>query len=158
MRRLRDFSLCLCLLLLWPLAVNANDSWRQIQPEARGQTVWFNAWGGDPAVNRYLAWVSEEVKRHYAIDLRIVPIADAADAVKRIQTEAQAGRRLQTAERSREQEERTQQDQRDRRAAPGPGEGQGVDGQGEELGQGGQRQSSMGQGRSKEARAAGKQR
>ncbi len=93
MRRLRDFSLCLCLLLLWPLAVNANDSWRQIQTEARGQTVWFNAWGGDPAVNRYLAWVSEEVKRHYAIDLRIVPIADAADAVKRIQSEAQAGRR-----------------------------------------------------------------
>ncbi|MGY8153512.1 ABC transporter substrate-binding protein, partial [Klebsiella pneumoniae] len=38
-------------------------------------------------------WVSEEVKRYYAIDLRIVPVADAADAVKRIQTEAQAGRR-----------------------------------------------------------------
>ncbi|MFW2191212.1 ABC transporter substrate-binding protein [Klebsiella quasipneumoniae] len=93
MRRLRDFSLCLCLLLLWPLVVQADDSWRQTQTEARGQTVWFNAWGGDPAVNHYLAWVSEEVKRHYAIDLRIVPIADAADAVKRIQTEAQAGRR-----------------------------------------------------------------
>ncbi|STT02943.1 Uncharacterised protein [Klebsiella pneumoniae] len=24
MRRLRDYSLCLCLLLLWPLAVNAD--------------------------------------------------------------------------------------------------------------------------------------
>ncbi len=43
MRRLRDFSLCLYLLLLWPLVVNADDSWRQTQTEARGQTVWFNA-------------------------------------------------------------------------------------------------------------------
>ncbi len=64
-----DYSLCLCLAAAWLLAVNADDSWRQIQTEARGQTVWFNAWGGDPAVNRYLAWVSEEVKRYYAINV-----------------------------------------------------------------------------------------
>ncbi len=32
------------------------------------------------------------MKRDYAVDLRIVHIADAADAVKRIQTEARAGR------------------------------------------------------------------
>ncbi|PXW46514.1 putative thiamine transport system substrate-binding protein [Klebsiella oxytoca] len=82
--------LILALLLLSPLTASAN--WQSTQHEARGQTVWFNAWGGDPAVNRYLDWVSGEVKRDYAIDLRIVHIADAADAVKRIQTEARAGR------------------------------------------------------------------
>lgn len=82
--------LILALLLLSPLTASAN--WQSTQQEARGQTVWFNAWGGDPAVNRYLDWVSGEVKRDYAIDLRIVHIADAADAVKRIQTEARAGR------------------------------------------------------------------
>lgn len=80
--------------LLWaPLAAHADDSWQQIARQARGQTVWFNAWGGDPAVNRYLDWVSAEVKRDYTIDLRIVHIADAADTVKRLQTEARAGRK-----------------------------------------------------------------
>lgn len=82
----------LAALLLMPLAVNAGESWQQTEAQACGQTVWFNAWGGDPAVNRYLDWVSEAVKRDYAIDLRIVHIADAADAVRRIQTEARAGR------------------------------------------------------------------
>lgn len=71
----------------------AAADWSQIEQEAKGQTVWFNAWGGDEAVNHYLDWVSGEVKRDYAIDLRIVHIADAADTVKRIQTEARAGRK-----------------------------------------------------------------
>lgn len=71
----------------------ATTAWPQTEAGARGQTVWFNAWGGDPAVNRYLDWVSGEVKRDYGITLKIVHLADAADAVKRIQTEASAGRR-----------------------------------------------------------------
>ncbi|HDR2158622.1 TPA: ABC transporter substrate-binding protein [Enterobacter cancerogenus] len=71
----------------------AADGWQQIQQEAKGQTVWFNAWGGDPAVNQYLDWVSGEMKTHYAITLNIVHLADAADAVKRIQTEDAAGRK-----------------------------------------------------------------
>ncbi|MEX3019408.1 ABC transporter substrate-binding protein [Kluyvera sp. STS39-E] len=89
-RRLRLALLGLSLLA--PLAAHA-DSWQQIQNEAKGQTVWFNAWGGDEAVNHYLDWVSGEVKRNYAVDLRIVHIADAADTVKRIQTEARSGRK-----------------------------------------------------------------
>ena len=89
-RRLR-YGL-LGLLSLCSLTAGAAD-WTQIEQEAKGQTVWFNAWGGDEAVNHYLDWVSGEVKRDYAIDLRIVHIADAADTVKRIQTEARAGRK-----------------------------------------------------------------
>ncbi|POT57619.1 ABC transporter substrate-binding protein [Citrobacter amalonaticus] len=71
----------------------AVDSWQTVKNEAKGQTVWFNAWGGDNAVNQYLDWVSGEVKTHYAVDLKIVRLADAADAVKRIQTESSAGRK-----------------------------------------------------------------
>lgn len=79
-------------LLIGSHAVASTESWTQLKHEASGQTVWFNAWGGDPAVNRYLEWVRAEVGRHYAIDLRIVHLADAADAVRRIGTEVQAGR------------------------------------------------------------------
>lgn len=79
------------LLLTGPL--HAQENWQQVKDDAKGQTVWFNAWGGDPAVNQYLDWVSGEMKTHYAIDLKIVRLADAADAVKRIQTEAAAGRK-----------------------------------------------------------------
>ncbi|MGR7478026.1 ABC transporter substrate-binding protein [Klebsiella aerogenes] len=92
MRSLRYCLIWLAALLLAPTLANADENWQSISQQARGQTVWFNAWGGDPAVNRYLDWVSAEVKRDYAVDLRIVHIADAADVVKRIQTEARAGR------------------------------------------------------------------
>lgn len=80
------------LLSLFSLATHASD-WQEIKNDAKGQTVWFNAWGGDTAINRYLDWVSGEMKTHYAINLKIVRLADAADAVKRIQTEAAAGRK-----------------------------------------------------------------
>lgn len=76
--RLRAGLLGLGLLALSPLTVHAQN-WQQVENEAKGQTVWFNAWGGDEAVNHYLDWVSGEVKRDYAINLRIVHIADAAD-------------------------------------------------------------------------------
>lgn len=90
MRRVRFCAFLTGLLLATP--VFAAQSWQSIQQQASGQTVWFNAWGGDEAVNRYLDWVSGEVKTHYAINLKIVHLADAADAVKRLQTEQAAGR------------------------------------------------------------------
>lgn len=91
MRRVRFCAFLTGLLLAG--STFAADGWQQIQQEAKGQTVWFNAWGGDPAVNQYLDWVSGEMKTHYAITLNIVHLADAADAVKRIQTEDAAGRK-----------------------------------------------------------------
>ena len=59
MRRVRFCAFLTGLLLAAPLY--AADGWQAIQQQAKGQTVWFNAWGGDPAVNRYLEWVSGEM-------------------------------------------------------------------------------------------------
>ncbi|BDH46199.1 ABC transporter substrate-binding protein [Salmonella enterica subsp. enterica serovar Choleraesuis] len=80
------------LLSLTCLQAHAGQAdWAQIKRQANGQTVWFNAWGGDPAINRYLDWVSDEMKRHYAIDLKVVHIADAGDVVTRISSEFRNG-------------------------------------------------------------------
>lgn len=84
--------------LLFTLSVSTfsvastSSDWQQLREQASGQTVYFNAWGGDPAVNSYLDWVSQEMHKHYAITLKIVRLSDAAQAVKRIQSEAAAGR------------------------------------------------------------------
>ena len=64
---MRHCGWLLGLLSLFSLATHASD-WQEIKNEAKGQTVWFNAWGGDTAINRYLDWVSGEMKTHYAIN------------------------------------------------------------------------------------------
>ena len=70
----------------------ANADWSQIQNEAKGQTVYFNAWGGSEATNAYIAWAAKEAKTRFRIDVRHVKISETAEVVKRVQTEMAAGR------------------------------------------------------------------
>lgn len=70
----------------------ANADWAQIQNEAKGQTVYFNAWGGSETTNTYIAWAAKEVGTRYGIDVRHVKVTDTAEIVKRVQTEMAAGR------------------------------------------------------------------
>ncbi len=70
----------------------AHADWLQIQNEAKGQTVYFNAWGGSEATNAYITWAAKEAKVRYGIDVRHVKITDTAEVVKRVQTEVAAGR------------------------------------------------------------------
>jgi putative thiamine transport system substrate-binding protein len=83
------------LALAWPAAAGADDgvmSYTQAREQAEGQTVYFNAWGGDPQVNGYIDWVGEQVDRRYGIDLRHVKLSDTANAVSRVLSEKAAGR------------------------------------------------------------------
>ncbi|MEZ5491159.1 MAG: ABC transporter substrate-binding protein [Gammaproteobacteria bacterium] len=65
--------------------------WQSVLQEARQQTVFFNAWGGEARINNYLAWVSNEVEVRFGVDLRHVKLADTATSVSRILAEKQAG-------------------------------------------------------------------
>ncbi len=66
--------------------------WDDIVAEARGQTVYFNAWAGSAKINAYIAWVGERVQADYGVTLRHVKIDDTATVVSRVLAEKTAGR------------------------------------------------------------------
>lgn len=68
------------------------QDWGVILERARGQTVYFNAWGGDERVNAYIAWAGETVAERFGVTLRHVKLADTAEAVSRVLAEKAAGR------------------------------------------------------------------
>ena len=75
-----------------PLAALAAEDWSNTLRAARGQTVYFNAWAGSEQINAYIQWAGAELKRDFGVTLQHVKISDAADVVKRVRTEKQAGR------------------------------------------------------------------
>lgn len=72
------------------LAAEAED-WEAILAAAAGQTVQFNAWGGDQRINDYIAWAAAELADRYDVTVRHVKLADTAEAVSRIVAEKAAG-------------------------------------------------------------------
>ena len=71
--------------------LHATDFAQALQA-ARGQTVYFNAWGGAREINDYIAWAGEEVQRRYGVTLAHVKLTDTSEAVARVVAEKQAGR------------------------------------------------------------------
>lgn len=76
-----------------PLGAQAADqSWEEIVAKAKGQTVYWNAWGGDDRINAYIAWAGETVEERYGVELEHVKLSDTADAVGRVLAEKAAGK------------------------------------------------------------------
>lgn len=100
MVRLGELSDKLWRYVLMPLAIllvasalkAAEPRWEEIEKTARGQTVYWNGWGGDEKANAYIAWVSEQVKARYGITIQHVKVGDIAETVSRILAEKYANR------------------------------------------------------------------
>lgn len=94
-----QLSTCLAglTLALGPAAASTKvgAEWAAIMTHARGQIVYFNAWGGDASINRYLDWAAHEIERRHGVRLVHVKVVDIAEAVMRIQAERTAGRERQ---------------------------------------------------------------
>ena len=83
--------------LALPLSVSASfaldvTDWPAVLNEARGQTVYWNAWGGDERINAFIASVGADLQARYGVTLEHVKLADTADAVTRVLNERAAGR------------------------------------------------------------------
>lgn len=84
-------ALLMLLASLAPAAA-AAAGWPDVLARARGQTVYFNAWGGQASINDYIAWVGRETKARYGVEVVQVKLADTAEAVARVLAEKTAGR------------------------------------------------------------------
>jgi len=79
---------------LLPVAAFAQPDpadWDAVLEAARGQTVYWHAWGGSTTTNDFIAWAGERVHEDYGVTLEHVKLTDTADAVTRVLTERQAG-------------------------------------------------------------------
>ena len=74
------------------LAVEPDSPWPEVLEEARGQTVYFNAWGGSDRINGYLDWVAGEVESRHGVTLEHVKIGDIAEVVGQLEAAKAVGR------------------------------------------------------------------
>lgn len=74
------------------LATPALADWQDTLAEARGQTVYWNAWGGDERTNDFISWVGARTEALYGVSVEQVKLTDTAEAVTRVISEKAAGR------------------------------------------------------------------
>ena len=49
-----------------------SETWERIVTKSQGQTVYWNAWGGDERINSYINWAGAEVKKNYGVSVKHV--------------------------------------------------------------------------------------
>src|SRR5690606_9460349 len=67
-------------------------SWDETVAAAKGQTVYWNAWGGDQRTNDFIAWAGSEIQARYGVTITHVKLSDTAEAVTRVIAEKAAGK------------------------------------------------------------------
>ncbi|MEH6495470.1 MAG: ABC transporter substrate-binding protein, partial [Pseudomonas marincola] len=71
-------------------AAQSTANWQDVQEKAKGQTVYWNAWGGSELINSYISWVGKRLWDDAGITLKQVKVTDTADVVSRVLAEKTA--------------------------------------------------------------------
>jgi putative thiamine transport system substrate-binding protein len=67
-------------------------NWDSVLENAKGETVYWNAWGGSQNINAYIEWAGAELKSRFGVSLVHVKLEDTATAVAKVVAEKAAGR------------------------------------------------------------------
>ena len=81
----------LCLSLPAMAADPDPSDWEAVLEEARGDTVYFNAWGGAENINAYIEWAGGILKQRHGVTVVHVKLDDTANAVAKVLAEKAAG-------------------------------------------------------------------
>ncbi|WP_438955885.1 ABC transporter substrate-binding protein [Cognatiyoonia sp.] len=73
------------------LAETDPADWDAVTEAAKGQTVYWNAWGGSTTTNDFIAWIGSRVAEDYGVTLEHVKLSSTADAVTRVIAEKDSG-------------------------------------------------------------------
>ncbi|KGF68536.1 hypothetical protein LL06_16065 [Hoeflea sp. BAL378] len=68
------------------------QDWDAVLTEAKGQTVYFNAWGGSENINGYIDWAGETLKERFGVSVVHVKLDDTANAVATVLAEKASGK------------------------------------------------------------------
>ncbi len=68
------------------------SDWSAVEKKARGQTVYWNAWAGEPSINAYIVWAGKQVLDRHGVTVEHVKLSDTAEAVAKVIAEKAAGR------------------------------------------------------------------
>ena len=79
-----------------PLPVHSAEldvkNWSTILEKAKGQTVYFHAWGGGDRINAYIDWAGKQVAQRYDVTVKHVKVSDTANVVSQVIAEKAAGK------------------------------------------------------------------
>ncbi len=93
MKRLMAAAAALLLSALPVLAADPDPAnWDAVLEDARGETVYWNAWGGAGNINAYIEWAGKEIESKYGVKLNHVKLDDTANAVAAVVAEKAAGK------------------------------------------------------------------
>lgn len=93
MIRTITIRLALLVAMLVPGAVHGQEAeWQSVLYAARGQTVYFHAWGGEPRINAYIQWAAREVERDHGVRVVHVKVSDTANVVSQVLAEKSVGK------------------------------------------------------------------